>query len=171
MGSVRVHARLRAPFDSMRKAAKDWYMNAPSPEEMNARFETFTSWIEVRMHALETTVKTGFEGTDLQFALIKDQFKHADDQFKQIDQRLYRIETSLDRLHLLMAKLPYLVVGAILIIVAVMTFVLNYASPLARFRTQAPTQSAPVASLLADTEAAKDDAKQVIRREGAGDRR
>ncbi len=167
-------------------------MNAPSPEEMHARFETFTSRMEVRMHALETTVKSGFEGTDLQFGLIKEQFKqvgerfnqvdqrfglvgerfkHTDARFDQIDRRLDRIEASLDRLHAFIAKLPYLIVGAILTIIVIMTFVINFASPVAGLRQQAGQQSAPAIGLLADAEAAKDDTKQVIRREGAGDRR
>jgi archaellum component FlaC len=195
-------------------------MNAPSPEEMNARFETFTSRVEDRMqtvvdmliderklntervHQMDqrfdqmgrrfdqvdqrfdqvdqrfdqvdkkfVQVDLRLERIDGRFEVVDARFEGIDKRFELFDKRLERLETLVDRLHAIALKLPLTIVGAIVTTVAIMTFVLNYATPLALLRNHVSTLAKPAAISLADAETAKDNTKQVVRREGASDRR
>ncbi len=192
------------PFDSMRKATKDGVMNAPSPEEINARFETFTSRVEERMQSVVDLVKEEgelnkkrFDRIDQRFDLVDQRFDRADLRFERLDikvdrvdmridsvddrvgavdqrfvlfdERLGRLEDDVDRLHAIMLKLPYITVGAILTTVAIMTFVLNFATPLARLRTQTETQAAPTTNQLAEARLAHVDTKQRVWQVGVRD--
>ncbi len=108
---------------------------------------------------------------DGRFDVVDARFEGIDKRFELFDKRLERLENLVDRLLGIALKLPLTIVGAIITTVAIMTFVLNYATPLALLRTQARIEAKPAVSLLADAKAAKDHAKQVIRRESTSDRR
>ncbi len=154
-------------------------MNAPGPDELTAQCDAFKAEVEGRLQASEVVTTAKVDAMDAQATIHEQRFAqlarqlerietNVNARFNRIEDRSDHVDRQQDRVDdkttTLMLQQMTIILGAFVAIVTAMTFILNYATPLALLRpAPAPAIAAAAAASAPDPKPAKEGAQKIVR--------